>query len=227
MLQFIGFLRSPRVERRTVRVGGGRHGVRSPSAGGFGRFYAAIPYGTSSRVSCRDEAYYWNYSRHLVSDISIISAVAWLIGWVATLVREYRNSACDSAPCAAVSPHRFFPLFRLTRNLSGEASVCIGVGTRSGLAVFFLCRDAQTPDRRDRRMAASCISWSVRSLPVARALGFGQDCPWGAGASVEIPDRLAGFVDVPLHGGRPASRRWFRRWEPYTAILARGGSLPR
>jgi dolichol-phosphate mannosyltransferase len=166
-----------------------------------------------------EETYYWNYSRHL--DIGYLDhppLVAWLIRFGTMLFGNTEFGVRFGALCCGAAAAFF--VFRLTRNVFGEASALLALAMAQILPFFFLSGMLMTPD------APLTAAWAASLYFLERALIAGRPAAWiGAGLAVGVgllskyTIGLLGvatfvfmLVDVP-------SRRWFRRWEPYAAVL--------
>jgi dolichol-phosphate mannosyltransferase len=166
-----------------------------------------------------EDAYYWNYSRHL--DLGYLDhppMVAWLI-WLGTHVfggTEFgvRSGAVGCAAVAAIFS------YRLTRNLFGDASALVALVLMQILPFFFLAGLLITPD------APLTAAWSAALYFLERALLAGQPRAWlFAGVSIGLglisKYTIGMLVPVALLFVilDPASRRWLLRWQPYAALL--------
>jgi len=166
-----------------------------------------------------EEAYYWNYSRHL--DIGYLDhppMVAWLIRVGTILWGNTEFGVRFGALCSGVVASFF--LFRLARNLFGEANALIVLVFAQALPFFFLSGMLMTPD------APLTAAWAASLYFLERALVGGRSSAWiwaGLSLGVGLLSKytiglvgLAAFIFMLLD---PPSRRWFRRWEPYAAVL--------
>jgi dolichol-phosphate mannosyltransferase len=166
-----------------------------------------------------EEAYYWNYSRHL--DIGYLDhppMVAWLIRLGTFVFGQSQFGVRIGAIGCGIVASIF--IYRLTRNLFGEASALAALVLTQTLPFFFLSGFLMTPDAPLTAAWAAALYFLERALIAGRAGAW-----WGAGFSLGI-----GFVSkysigllVPVtllfmiwdH----QSRQWWRRWEPYAAAL--------
>jgi dolichol-phosphate mannosyltransferase len=166
-----------------------------------------------------EEAYYWNYSRHL--DIGYLDhppMVAWLVRLGTVVFGQSQFGVRIGAIGCGILASIF--IYRLTRNLFGEASALAALVLIQTLPFFFLAGFLMTPDAPLTAAWAAALYFLERALIAGRARAW-----WGAGFSLGI-----GFVSkysigllVPVtlvfmiwdH----QSRRWWRRWEPYAAAL--------
>jgi dolichol-phosphate mannosyltransferase len=166
-----------------------------------------------------EEAYYWNYSRHL--DIGYLDhppMVAWLIKLGTSIFGQSQFGVRIGAVCCGILTSIF--IYRLTRNLFGEASALAAMVLTQTLPFFFLSGFLMTPD------APLTVAWAAALYFLERALIAGRpEAWWGVGLSLGI-----GFVSKYSIGLLvPAAlifmiwdeeaRRWWRRWEPYAAAL--------
>ena len=164
-----------------------------------------------------EEAYYWNYSRHL--DIGYLDhppMVAWLIRLGTFVFGQSQFGVRIGAIGCAIVASIF--IYRLTRNLFGEASALAALVLTQTLPFFFLSGFLMTPDAPLTAAWAAALYFLERALIAGRAGAW-----WGAGFALGI-----GFISkysigllVPVtllfmiwdH----KSHRWWRRWEPYAA----------
>jgi dolichol-phosphate mannosyltransferase len=166
-----------------------------------------------------EEAYYWNYSRHL--DIGYLDhppMVAWLIRLGTAVFGQSQFGVRVGALCCGILTSIF--AYRLTRNLFGEASALAALVLAQTLPFFFLSGFLMTPDAPLTAAWAAALYYLERALIAERPAAW-----WGAGIALGM-----GFVSkysigllVPVtlvymiwdH----KSRQWWRRWEPYAAVL--------
>jgi dolichol-phosphate mannosyltransferase len=166
-----------------------------------------------------EETYYWNYSRHLAFGyLDHPPMVGWLIGvGTAAFGDTEFGVRIGALSCGAVAS---FFLYRLTRNLFGEASALVAVLLTQTLPFFFLAGMLMTPD------APLTAAWAAALYFLERALIGGRSEAWwraglclGLGLLSKYTIGLLGlsmFIFMLLDS---RSRRWFRRWEPYGAAL--------
>jgi dolichol-phosphate mannosyltransferase len=166
-----------------------------------------------------EEAYYWNYSRHL--DIGYLDhppLVAWLIRVGTSLFGNTEFGVRFGALCCGVTASFF--LFRLTKNLFDESSALLVLVFAQVLPFFFLSGVLMTPDAPLTAAWAASLYFLERALVAGRARAWGfAGLALGVGLLSKYTIALLGLsafafmlLDLP-------SRRWFRRWEPYAAIL--------
>ncbi|MGO9992736.1 MAG: glycosyltransferase family 39 protein [Steroidobacteraceae bacterium] len=166
-----------------------------------------------------EEAYYWNYSRHL--DIGYLDhppLVAWLIRFGTTLFGNTEFGVRFGALCCGAAAAFF--VFRLTRNLFGEPSALLALGMLQVLPFFFLSGMLMTPD------APLTAAWAASLYFLERALIGGRSRAWlwaglavGIGLISKYTIGLLGMAALAFMLLDPPARRWLRRWEPYAALL--------
>jgi dolichol-phosphate mannosyltransferase len=165
-----------------------------------------------------EEAYYWNYSRHL--DIGYLDhppMVAWLIRIGARLFGDTEFGVRFGALCCGTASSCF--IYGLTRNVFGESSALLALALAQVLPFFFLAGMIMTPD------APLTAAWTASVYFLERALIAGRRRAWlWAGLSLGL-GLLSKYTIAMLGAGtflfmvlEPTSRRWFRRWEPYAAV---------
>jgi dolichol-phosphate mannosyltransferase len=166
-----------------------------------------------------EEAYYWNYSRHL--DIGYLDhppMVAWLIKLGTSVFGQSQFGVRIGAIGCGILASFF--IYRTTRNLFGDASALAALVLTQILPFFFLSGFLMTPDAPLTAAWAASLYFLERVLIGGRARSW-----WGAGLSLGI-----GFVSKYTIGllvpvtlvfmiWDHESRRWWRRWEPYAAAL--------
>jgi dolichol-phosphate mannosyltransferase len=165
-----------------------------------------------------EEAYYWNYSRHL--DFGYLDhppMVGWLISLGTAAFGDTEFGVRISALCCGAITSFF--AYRLTRNLFGEPSALLAVVLIQALPFFFLAGFLMTPD------APLTAAWVAALYFLERALIAGRAGAWwyagvslGMGLLSKYTICLLGlstFIFVLLD---PRSRRCLARWEPYAAV---------
>ena len=167
-----------------------------------------------------EEAYYWNYSRHL--DIGYLDhppLVAWLIRIGTSLFGDTEFGVRFGALCCGAATAFF--VFRLTRTMLGEHSALLALGLAQILPFFFFSGTLMTPD------APLTAAWAASLYCLDRALIGGQSRAWiaaglsmGVGLISKYTIGLLGVATLLFMVLDPPSRRWFRRWEPYAGLLA-------
>jgi dolichol-phosphate mannosyltransferase len=166
-----------------------------------------------------EEAYYWNYSRHL--DFGYLDhppMVAWLIRLGTAAFGQSQFGVRAGALCCGLIASVF--TYRLTRNLFGEASALAAVLLAQALPFFFLAGLLMTPD------APLTAAWSASLYYLERALLAGRRGAWwgvgiavGIGAISKYSIGLIAPVALGFMLWDRESRRWWSRWEPYGAAL--------
>jgi dolichol-phosphate mannosyltransferase len=166
-----------------------------------------------------EETYYWNYSRHL--DIGYLDhppMVAWLIRLGTAAFGQSQFGVRIGALCSAVIASIF--IYRLTRNLLGEAAATAALTLAQILPFFFLSGLLMTPD------APLTAAWAASLYYLERALVAGRSDAWwraglalGIGAISKYSIALLVPVTLVFMVWDRDSRRWWRRWEPYAAAL--------
>jgi len=166
-----------------------------------------------------EEAYYWNYSRHL--DIGYLDhppMVAWLIKVGTAAFGQSQFGVRAGALCCGVITSVF--TYRLTRNLFDEATALAAVVLAQALPFFFLSGLLMTPD------APLTAAWAASLYYLERALVAGRSSAWwgvgfslGLGAISKYSIGLLVPVALGFMSRDRESRRWWRRWEPYAAAL--------
>jgi dolichol-phosphate mannosyltransferase len=165
-----------------------------------------------------EEAYYWNYSRHL--DIGYLDhppMVAWLIRLGTLLFGDTEFGVRFGALCCGTVSSYF--IYRLTRNVFGESSALLGLALAQVLPFFFLAGMIMTPD------APLTAAWAASLYFLERALIAGRRPAWiwaglslGLGLLSKYTIALLGAGTFLFMAADPTARRWFRRWEPYAAV---------
>jgi dolichol-phosphate mannosyltransferase len=166
-----------------------------------------------------EEAYYWNYSRHL--DIGYLDhppMVAWLIKVGTAAFGQSQFGVRAGALCCGVILSVF--TYRLARNLFDEATALAAVVLAQALPYFFLSGLLMTPD------APLTAAWAASLYYLERALVAGRSSAWwragfslGIGAISKYSIGLLVPVTLAFMLWDRKSRRWWRRWEPYVAAL--------
>jgi len=166
-----------------------------------------------------EEAYYWNYSRHL--DLGYLDhppMVAWLIRLGTSIFGQTEFGVrIGAVGCAAVTS---FFAYRLTRNLFGRASAPAALLLAQTLPFFFLAGMLMTPDSPLTAAWAACLYFLERALIAEeRKAWWGVGVSAGLGLISKYSIALLGPVTVLCMLWSPESRRWWRRWQPYAAVL--------
>jgi dolichol-phosphate mannosyltransferase len=164
-----------------------------------------------------EEAYYWNYARHL--DFGYLDhppMVAWLI-WAGTAVFGNGEFAVRLGALCCGLITTFFT-YRLTRNLFGRPGALVSAVLVQTLPFFFLSGMLMTPDAPLTAAWAAALYFLERALLAERAGSW-----WLAGVCVGLGLLskytilllvLSVVIFVLLE-----SRAWLRRVEPYGALL--------
>ena len=166
-----------------------------------------------------EEAYYWNYSRHL--DIGYLDhppMVAWLIRAGTAAFGQSQFGVRAGALCCGVITSVY--VFRLTRNLFDETTALAALVLAQVLPYFFFSGLLMTPD------APLAAAWAASLYYLERALVAGRSEAWwraglslGFGAISKYSIGLLAPVILAFTFWDRPSRRWWRRWEPYVAAL--------
>jgi len=166
-----------------------------------------------------EETYYWNYAQHL--DYGYLDhppMVAWLIRGATALFGQTQFAVrAGSILCGLFTT---FFVYRLTRNVYGEAAALASVALTQALPFFFLSGLLMTPDAPMTAAWAACLYFLERALIANQAGAW-----WRAGVALGLglvskytilllPVAAAAYVLW-----NPGSRRWLRRSEPYLAAL--------
>lgn len=164
-----------------------------------------------------EEAYYWNYSRHL--DLGYLDhppMVAWLIAAGTRVFGDAEFGVRAGALCSSAIATFF--VYRLTRNLFGAASALAALVLMQILPFFFLTGLMMTPD------APLTAAWAAALYCLERALVAGRGRAWwGAGLAIGLgllskyTIVLVGLSALIFMLIDATSRRWLRRPEPYAA----------
>ncbi len=166
-----------------------------------------------------EEAYYWNYARHL--DIGYLDhppLVAWLIRLGTGAFGQTEFGIRVGALSCAIIASTF--IYRLTRNLYGAAIAPAALLLGQILPFFFLSGLLMTPD------AALTAAWAASLYYLERALVADRPAAWwgvGIALGIGMISKYSIGLLVPvtlafmLWDG--SSRRWWGRWQPYGAAL--------
>ena len=166
-----------------------------------------------------EETYYWNYSRHL--DFGYLDhppMVAWLIRAATAIFGQTEFGVRAGALCCGAVTSIF--VYKLARNLFGEAAALAALLLTQALPYFFLSGLLMTPD------AVMVAAWAGSLYFLERALLGGQSRAWlfaglclGIGMISKYSIALVGAAAVAFMLWDRESRRWWRRPEPYLAAL--------
>jgi dolichol-phosphate mannosyltransferase len=167
-----------------------------------------------------EETYYWNYAQHL--DYGYLDhppMVAWLIR-AATAIFGQTQFAVRVAAILCGLCTTFF-VYRLTRNVYGEAAALASVVLTQALPFFFLSGLLMTPDAPLTAAWAACLYFLERAL-IAEESGAW----WRAGIALGL-GLVSKYTILLLAAAAaayvicdPGSRRWLRRYQPYLAGLS-------
>jgi dolichol-phosphate mannosyltransferase len=166
-----------------------------------------------------EEAYYWSYSRHL--DFGYLDhppMVAWLIRLGTDLFGQTEFGVRAGALCCGAVTAIF--VYKLTRNLFGEAGALAALLLTQTLPYFFLSAFLMTPD------APLAAAWAASLYFLERALIGNQSRAWllaGVCLGIGMISKYSIAILVPVTMvfmmWDPNSRHWLRRREPYLAAL--------
>ena len=166
-----------------------------------------------------EEAYYWSYSRHL--DFGYLDhppMVAWLIRLGTALFGQTEFGVRAGALCCGAVTSVF--VYKLARNLFGEASALAALLLTQTLPYFFLSGFLMTPD------APLAAAWAASLYFLERALIGNQSRAWwlagvslGIGMISKYSIAILAPVMMAFMVWDPNSRHWLRRKEPYLAAL--------
>jgi len=166
-----------------------------------------------------EEAYYWSYSRHL--DFGYLDhppMVAWLIRLGTGLFGQTEFGVRAGALCCGAVTSVF--VYKLARNLFGEAGALAALLLTQTLPYFFLSGFLMTPD------APLAAAWAASLYFLERALIGNQSRAWwlagvslGIGMISKYSIAILAPVTMAFMVWDPNSRHWLRRKEPYLAAL--------
>jgi dolichol-phosphate mannosyltransferase len=166
-----------------------------------------------------EEAYYWNYSRHL--DFGYLDhppMVAWLIRLGTALFGQSEFGVRAGALCCGAVTSIF--VYKLARNLFGETRALAALLLAQTLPYFFLSGFLMTPD------APLAAAWAASLYFLERALIANRSRAWWlAGISLGLgmisKYTIAALVPVTMAFMLLDSqaRHWWRRIDPYVAAL--------
>jgi len=166
-----------------------------------------------------EETYYWNYSQHL--DYGYLDhppMVAWLIG-TATAVLGQTEFAVRAGAILCGLLTSFF-LYRLTRNVFGDAAALASLALTQALPFFFLSGLLMTPDSPLTAAWAACLYFLERALVAGKSAAWWRaGIALGVGLISKYTILLLACAAAAYVVWDPGSRRWLRRFEPYLAAL--------
>lgn len=164
-----------------------------------------------------EEAYYWNYSRHL--DIGYLDhppMVAWLIRGGTALFGNTEFGVRIGALCCGLIASIY--AYRLTRNLFGEPSALVALVLMQLLPFFFCAGILMTPDSPLTAAWAATLYYLERALIAGRPRAW-----WGAGIGLGL-GMLSKYTIVMLVPAMlifmlldARARHWLKSWRPYAA----------
>jgi dolichol-phosphate mannosyltransferase len=166
-----------------------------------------------------EEAYYWNYSRHL--DFGYLDhppMVAWLIRLGTALFGQNEFGVRAGALCCGAVTAIF--VYKLARNLFGEAGALAALLLAQTLPYFFLSGFLMTPD------APLAAAWAASLYFLERALIANRYRAWwlagiclGLGMISKYTIAALAPVTMAFMLWDSPSRHWWRRIDPYVAAL--------
>ena len=166
-----------------------------------------------------EETYYWNYSQHL--DLGYLDhppMVAWLIRLGTLVFGQTEFGVRAGALCCGAITSLF--VYKLARNLCGEACALAALVLAQSLPFFFLAGLLMTPD------APLTAAWAASLYYLERALIAQHSQAWwragtclGLGMISKYSIALLAPATLTFMLWDPQSRRWWRQFEPYVAAL--------
>lgn len=164
-----------------------------------------------------EEAYYWNYARHL--DIGYLDhppMVAWLIRAGTDIFGDNALGVRIGALCCSIVASLF--CYRLTRALFGQTAALVSLILMHTLPFFFLSGLLMTPD------APLTAAWAAFMYFFERGISGGRARAWmwaglslGVGLLSKYTIALAGLSAFAYVAMTPACRPWLKRFAPYAA----------
>jgi dolichol-phosphate mannosyltransferase len=166
-----------------------------------------------------EEAYYWNYSRHLaIGYFDHPPMVAWLISLSTSAFGASQFGVRIAAIFCAAATAYF--TYRLTRNLFDASTALLAMVLSQVLPFFFAAGMVMTPD------TPLVAAWAAELYFLERALVAGRSGAWwGVGLSMGIgllskySIVLLALTALVFMLVDPQARRWLRRWQPYAAAV--------
>lgn len=166
-----------------------------------------------------EEAYYWNYARHL--DLGYLDhppMVAWLI-WLSTSLFGESEFAVRLPAFVSWVIAAYF-LFCLARNLFDKATALCSVLLLAALPIYFVTGMVTTPDAPMYAAWAAGLFFLERALIARkRAAWWGVGICLGLGLLAKYTIALLGLAALAFILVDRRSRRWLLRPEPYLAAL--------
>jgi dolichol-phosphate mannosyltransferase len=166
-----------------------------------------------------EEAYYWNYSRHL--DFGYLDhppLLAWLIRLGTAIFGQNEFGVRVGAlGCGAIAS---LLIYRLSFNVFGERAALAALFLASVLPFFFMSGMLTTPD------APLTAAWAATLYFLERALIANQSRAWwgvgiGLGLGMVSKYTIALLVPVTIVYmlWDAEARHWWRRYQPYAAAV--------
>lgn len=167
-----------------------------------------------------EEAYYWNYGQHL--DIGYLDhppMVGWLIRLFTTLFGQTEFAVqLGALGCWMIAA---FYLYKLTHAVSGESAAFRAMLLAAVLPVFFGNGLIMTPDAPLMACWAGAIYYLHRALIAERrGAWLGVGLFMGLGLLSKYTIALLGLSAISFLIIDRDARKWWRRPEPYLALLA-------
>ena len=166
-----------------------------------------------------EETYYWSYAQHL--DFGYLDhppMVAWLIRAGTFLFGQNEFGVrLGALACGAIT---VLYVFKLTRNVFGEAAALGSVALTATLPFFFLSGLLLTPDAPLTACWAAALYYFERALIAAESRAWWRlGAALGLGLFSKYSIALLGLAALAFMLWDVPSRRWFRRPEPYVAVV--------
>jgi len=166
-----------------------------------------------------EEAYYWNYAEHL--DIGYLDhppMVGWLIAAGTAVFGDMEFGVRIGALLCGAIASVF--IYRLTREMFGEASGWVAVVLAQTLPFFFLTGILMTPDAPLTAAWAGALYFLYRALIKEQARAWwGVGLCLGLGLLSKYTIALLGFSTLVFMIIDARSRHWLKRFEPWAAAL--------
>jgi dolichol-phosphate mannosyltransferase len=164
-----------------------------------------------------EEAYYWNYSRHLaLSYLDHPPMVAWLIRGFTALLGHTVTGVRAGALFAWLVGAWF--VFRLTRRVYGEAAALGALLLFAMLPVYFLAGLLMSPDMPMAACWAATLYFFYRALiDEEPSAWYGAGLFLGLGMLSKYTIALLGFAVLVFMLVDHRARRWFLRPYPWVA----------
>jgi dolichol-phosphate mannosyltransferase len=178
----------------------------------------------SARVELMpEEAYYWNYARHL--DIGYLDhppLVGWLVQAGRAVFGDGEFGVRIGALCCGAVGTVF--IYRLTRHLYGEPSALVAAVLMQALPFFFMSGFLMTPDAPLTAAWAGALYFLERALIGERREGWwGVGVCFGVGMLSKYTIALLGVSTLLFMLSDARARVWFKRVQPYGAVLVAVG----